>query len=120
VVTEEVRSHPEVSAVPVDERGVTGGEVSAARTARLTIEDDGFPGFTESMGASAGALVTLFGVAAVLVAVAVPFSWIPLLALAGVWLSRRMDRRRERRAAAGPVPAGGDSTTTPPDGVSEL
>jgi hypothetical protein len=85
----DVRSAPRVTAEPVDADGEPLGDpVSATSTARVTIDDDG-PGFLDALRGSARALLTVLGVLAIVVAVSVPFLWVPLLVGAAVLLVRR-------------------------------
>jgi hypothetical protein len=97
---DDVRSAPTVRAVPVDGEGAPLGDaVEASTTARITLEEDGLPGIGESMGASAGALVWIGGVLLLVVAVAVPFLWIPAIPLVIALVIRRRERRRAQAAA---------------------
>ncbi len=90
---------PVATAVPVDANGTRLGDaLRATATARLTLDDD-HPTFGGALSASARVLVWVGIVLALLVAVALPFAWIPVLAAGLVALARR--RRTSRRGDAG-------------------
>jgi hypothetical protein len=98
-VVEDVTSAPVVHAVPVPGPGVAPGPVDIGSRAEISLEGDGFPGVGESMGASAGVLVWIVGALVLVLAVLVPFLWIPAIGLAIALLLRRRDRRRAAAAA---------------------
>jgi hypothetical protein len=102
VVSADVRSTPVVTAVPVDAAGTAlGTPVRETATARLEIEDEG-PRFGDALGGSARALVWVGVALALLVAVLLPFAWVPIL---GAVIVRWSRRRRARRDAATPPAA---------------
>ena len=102
VVDADVGSAPVASAVPVAADGTPLGDaVRATATARLRLADD-HPTFAGALRASGRALVWVGVALALVVAVTLPFAWIPLLGLALVALSRR---RRSHPAASPASPA---------------
>ena len=103
-VERDLRTQTRVTAEPVKEETgeiIAGRTISRTETSFIVVDDaGGLPGFGDSLSASWDVLKSLGGIVVVLVAAAIPFLWLALLALAlTIWL-----RRRDSRADHGSEP----------------
>jgi hypothetical protein len=111
-VDRNVRTRTRVSAEPVNsETGavVEGRTVSTTRSGFISVRDPGgLPGFGDALSGSWNVLQDAGQIAVLVIAAAIPFSWI-LVLLAAWWLISRRRKVEDADTAASAVEGGGES-----------